>query len=203
MLSALPRIASSRTGLPRIDLPRCTLARAAVAAQAEAPRVLIKFVETFLVSQNWTVPYGVTSIDKTVGRGAPGEPAWPAGDYWVIYSVEDIDYVGPEYGEDSYSRTINRLEYADPGPNPQNLQSQYQPAQHRQVSTYEESEYGYDPGSPATSGAPSTGFGQTFPGGYGGTAYPVTNEVDVAVTAGQIIALTIPAEGFIEITYYK
>ncbi|MFC0132932.1 hypothetical protein, partial [Massilia eurypsychrophila] len=69
MLSALPRIASSRTGLPRIDLPRCTLARAAVAAQAEAPRVLIKFVETFLVSQNWTVPYGVTSIDKTVGRG--------------------------------------------------------------------------------------------------------------------------------------
>lgn len=50
-------------------------------------------------------------------------------------------------------------------------------------------------------GADATGFGQTFPGGVGGAATPVSL-TNVAVTPGASYGLIIPAGGSITITYY-
>lgn len=55
---------------------------------------------------------------------------------------------------------------------------------------------------PATTGASSTGFGKTFPGGTGGAA-STTIFTDVVVTPGASYNLVIPAGGLITITYYK
>lgn len=54
----------------------------------------------------------------------------------------------------------------------------------------------------ATTGASATGFGETFPGGVGGPATPVTHD-NVAVTPSASYPLVIPSGGSITITYQK
>lgn len=62
-------------------------------------------------------------------------------------------------------------------------------------------EYGpFVPGSPATTGASTTGFGKTFPGGTGGAA-PVTSFGDVPVTPGQTYSIVIANGGYLTLSY--
>ena len=53
-----------------------------------------------------------------------------------------------------------------------------------------------------TTGASTTGFGQTFVGGTGGAATAVTYN-NVAVTPNQAYTLTVPSGGSIQISYYS
>lgn len=61
----------------------------------------------------------------------------------------------------------------------------------------------YHPPIPATTGASSTGFSRTFPGSTGSVPPTPTVFTKVAVTPGQPYPLSIPAGGFITITYIK
>lgn len=55
---------------------------------------------------------------------------------------------------------------------------------------------------PATTGADSTGFGKTFPGGVGGAASTVSF-TNVAVTSGSSYNVVVPSGGSITISYYQ
>lgn len=55
---------------------------------------------------------------------------------------------------------------------------------------------------PATTGANTTGFGKTFPGGAGGPA-SVTSFTDVAVTENTSYPVTVPTGGSLTISYYR
>lgn len=61
----------------------------------------------------------------------------------------------------------------------------------------------YHPPIPATTGASATGFGRTFPGSTGDVQPTITAYTDIPVTPGTGYALSIPAGGFITITYIK
>jgi hypothetical protein len=58
----------------------------------------------------------------------------------------------------------------------------------------------YDYATPSTTGAVSTGFGKTFPGGVGGAGTPVTHN-SVVVTPGSTYNIVVAAGGAVQITY--
>jgi hypothetical protein len=60
----------------------------------------------------------------------------------------------------------------------------------------------YGTTTPATTGADTTAFGDTFPGGTGGPATP-TSFSNIAVTPGTAYPITVPSGGSLTITYYQ
>lgn len=65
-------------------------------------------------------------------------------------------------------------------------------------------EYGtYHPEVPPTQGTAAAAFGHIYPGSLGNVPVTPTTNTNIAVNPGQSYAFSIPAGGFITVTYYK
>jgi hypothetical protein len=178
-----------------------------LAVMGGAPELVAR---TFTSSQSVTIPFGVSRLESASGKGADGAPAstgepTPGRIGWKV--IYDRTYQRRDGGIDKTSSegppqfgTPKPGNYCDPTVETPDSTVYSSYTQCYIYVTYQEPD---TPGQeyPATTGAASTGFGLTFPGGAGGPA-SVTNHGATAVTAGQSYALTIPAGGSITISYY-
>ena len=203
---------------------------------------------TFVSSQSWTAPAGVTSLITLTGKGSDGTAQQdyytpvtsyaeqftgtlanaPYASWATIYSASNSKYStllarvglsGPSSGIDSQRwrvnssnnwalvTTANNLSAYTIGSVTNNTLGSPKTSGNVVYST----DFGsgatigwyvaVDYYTPATNGTNTTGFSQTFAGGTGGPATPVTY-TNVAVTPGSSYTLTIPSGGYITITYY-
>lgn len=152
--------------------------------------------ETFTSSRTWVAPLTTTKIESMTGKGGTGDASVWTGNYDYVKRyirtgpgvepTETFEYVGTYPGHAP-------ADYCDPpepittisGHTSQQLCHEYQ-----------------DEMTIATTGASTTGFGQTFVGGTGGAATPST-VTNVATTAGASYSLVIPSGGSLSITYYR
>jgi hypothetical protein len=158
---------------------------------------------TYTSSQTITIPAGVTNLVSVSGQGAPGTP----GTSTLVqqYSKTRKDYVmRNDLGGQIYTYTYETTYSNGPKPDDycQPVQTFYSgDVENYQQTCYEHADTSYYDSTPATTGANTTGFGQTFPGGVGKAATSVS-VANVAVTPGGQYALVIPAGGSITISYY-
>lgn len=158
------------------------------------PRVLV--TETFTSSRTWVAPLTTTKIESMTGKGATGTPsAWTGNhDKFKVTTLSgpgETDDVTYEY-IGTYSGSAP-TDYCD-APEPYtSIGTGYTT---RQVC------YDFINEMATTTGASTTGFGQTFVGGTGGAATPST-VTNVAATAGASYPLVIPSGGSLSITYYR
>lgn len=152
---------------------------------------------------SWTPPAGVTQIAVLVGKGQNGTPAE---DYYVWrYQQQRYQYYRVRHNGDIFTMDAGRYSYFDfmpadycdpPTPTPND------PTFSETWLCYFHSDTGYWETSAPTNGSATTGFGKTFPGGAGGPAVEQGFN-DVPVTPGQAYPLSIPATGYIKISYYE
>lgn len=181
-------------GLPR---RHCSVATA-VNNRPAGKRV----TETFFANVTWLAPVTTTRLEVAAGKGQDGDPGIDA-TYWYDEHVTTLaqrrDNSGLDTTYDNWTYNISGTapaNYSDPvvltPDDPTYTGSQ----------TFHEFTQHSDPGEPATTGASTTGFGKTFPGGNGGAA-SLTNFANVPVTPGGPHALVIPSGGSITFTYFK
>lgn len=161
--------------------------------------------QTFTSNATWVAPASTAVLETLTGQGGSGTPASTRDGYlyyelnyqmgqrrsdgvWESVSSETTgphfrevvpaDYCEPVVtsGDPEYSAYQRCYDYTTIGPSTEEVE--------------------------ATTGASTTGFGKTFPGGTGGAATPVTYN-SVAVTPGASYPLVIPSGGSITITYYE
>lgn len=150
---------------------------------------------TYASSQSVTIPFGVSRLETVVGEGADGSPGRLGWRRTSITTFERRDGQ-PEQLTDTgpvVYDTAKPSDYCDP-----TVETPDSTVYYRHTTCH----YYFDYSDPVTTGAASTGFSLTFPGGTGGpaTSTPFAN---VTVSGGASYALTIPSGGFITITYYK
>lgn len=163
-----------------------------------AARTLV--TETFTANQTWTAPKTTSQIEAASGYGAAGAPAH---DYVVQrYSRTTVTYNrNTATGETtSYNQGITYGSGAPPGnycdpetPTPSGVT----------YNCYDFADASYVDSTSPTTGADTTGFGKTFPGGYGGPASVTTYATPFAITPGGAYSLVIPSGGSLTISYYK
>lgn len=71
-----------------------------------------------------------------------------------------------------------------------------------QICYYNFIDNSYNFNNPATTGAPATGVGKTFPGSTGNVAQTATVFTNVAVTPGASYNIVVPTGGSVTISYY-
>lgn len=172
-------------------------------------------VGPYTASRTFIAPVTTSKIESITGRGAAGTPGgdnssityWYDEYYYYVYSGDGAGgvFVGPT----SYLGRTNKTSPTTP-PTPGDFC--YPPSSSSSMPPYTQQQlcYFYRDGStitggeyPATTGASVTAFGQTFPGGVGGPATPVTFR-DVPVTGGSSNQLVIPSGGEItSFSYYE
>lgn len=199
----------------------------ALMAAVFAPRVLQS--RTYTANTTVIIPPTMTQLETVVGQGAPGggsgiltavnvffvgsgSGASPAANDWsnVQPAVASAVSAVNAGGSGSYT-ALTLFKYADGTEDLTGATVSFSGAQAGTAAA------SFDPGwhtsGPITAsgaavvayqranGDPATGFGQSFPGGVGGVATPVSL-TNVAVTPGASYALVIPAGASISITYY-
>lgn len=170
--------------------------------------------ETFTSNRTWTAPAGVTKIDTVLGKGAAGSPASTSTVthyYHDEYAYDVYHHRDGTFTDTSNDKTlVSETEVASGStPLPSSHQSQHFDTPDDPDTDWFYVQYVYfrsqtstTETDPATTGASTTAFGKTFPGGAGGPATPASYS-NVAVVPGQSYAMTIPSGGSITITYLK
>lgn len=179
-----------------------------LARRGQAPNLVS---QTFTSSQTWVAPAGVSMLATVGGGGAAGAADYYTGgdttpgaktvmyDQFLIAKPGGTDYHSHSEGtwsgstqpENTYTRsyigdTSNVYDYND-------VYTSYVQAPDTTTPLVYHA---------ATTGASTTGFGQTFVGGTGGAATTSTVS-NVAVTPGASYTLSIPSGGSITITYFQ
>jgi hypothetical protein len=156
--------------------------------------------KTFTANATWPAPTTTNSLTTLVGKGGPGSPGSTSYYYDQVVTVYSQRRDGG-----GIDQQVVQTSTGIPGVAP----ADYCDAVVSTPSdpTYSSSQQCYDftqhsTSNPPTTGASTTGFGKTFPGGTGGAATPVTYN-NVAVTPGASYKLVVPAGGSITITYYQ
>lgn len=160
--------------------------------------------ETFTTNTTWPAPMTTNSLETLVGKGGSGTAADPGVAVYDRHkrifkqrrddgTVEEFDG-GWTYG---YGIGSPPADYCDalvstPG----------DPTYSASQTCYDFADGGIAGQQDPTTGAATTAFGKSFPGGVGGQATPVTYN-NVAVTPGNPYSLVIPGGGSITITYYR
>lgn len=155
--------------------------------------------KTFSGNATWTAPITTSRIEKAVGKGAAGQPGTPA------TPVQRTEY---QYG---FYKKTGGMDYetvvVDGWPKGSSYYCEaYQPFDNN--PDYSGYYVCYRPytelvgGSAATTGASTTAFGQSFPGGAGGPATDTTINT-IAITPGATYNIVVPAGGSLTITYYQ
>lgn len=160
--------------------------------------------QTFTANATFTAPFTTSSIDTASGKGANGGTAsggtttqWRTV-YQTIYSRRDGS---------GLEETVSYGPW-QPGPIPAGYSAYCDPATTTPDSTvYATMEKCYDYEQQTITdppveytGASTTAFGKTFPGGTGGPATTTTFS-NIAVTPGASYSIVVPSGGSITITY--
>lgn len=177
----------------------------------------VQVSQTFTANASWTAPVTTSRVDTAVGKGANGSPASSFTLYYndkYQFRVRHYANGGTNVGSSTRIAHDSASQfdpvpgnYCDPsnsgddgsGPIVVNGTS-YAMTSWEDCYHYERTytTYSYS----ATTGASTTAFGQTFPGGVGGPA-PTTTKTNVIVTPGASYSFVIPAGGSLTITYYQ
>lgn len=158
--------------------------------------------ETFASSRTWVAPLTTSKIESMTGEGADG--------------TTTTDYYIESYVYYQYRRDGGPVLYtSDPEYTGRSVSTAGAVAPDGFCLAYESGEWGILGNERATcytfnktgetistTGASTTGFGQTFAGGIGVTATPST-VTNVTITAGASYSLVIPSGGSLSITYYR
>jgi hypothetical protein len=181
-------------------------------ARLFCPSSTRQVTETFTSAspKTWVCPPGVTNLDVASGKGAAGTPATAGSPGYSTYDTHYIHYYqrkSPPDGNGGIDKVDGGWTYGTYGTAPNNY---CDPVKAETGSTvydasqecYEFTQHNYPPtpGTAATTGASSTGFNRTFPGGTGGAASTTTFN-NVPVVPNNPYPLVIPTGGTITITY--
>jgi hypothetical protein len=147
---------------------------------------------------SWVAPFTTSNIDTAIGKGAAGTPSDPG-----TYTTHYIDYLtrrsdgGVETldGGTTTSTGLAPADYCDP------VQSEDSSTVYSSSQRCYQFTQNYSPSS-ATTGASTTAFGKTFPGGTGGAATNTTF-TNIAVTPGGSYNIVVPSGGSLTFTYWK
>lgn len=164
--------------------------------------------QTFTANATWTAPVTTSSIDNASGKGAAGTPGTPdTGGRTGWYRLTITNYHRRDGSGTDQTSSSSAPVYGSPMPasycDPQVFYTT------SQSTVYDSSDTCYEylsytepttPGTPATTGASSTAFGKTFPGGTGGAA-TTTTFTNIAITPGASYSIVVPSGGSITITY--
>jgi hypothetical protein len=174
----------------------------------------VQVTKTFPIgTTTWTAPTTTSRIDSASGygaAGAPGDPGTP-------------DTITSKKVTHNYNVYIKRdgsgSDYTDQGytdgwpPDGQAYYDNVQTYSESDSTVYSGSENYHNPemqtttipGTPATdptTGAPTTAFSRSFPGGTGSGA-SVTTLTNLIVTPGASYSIVVPTGGSLTITYYQ
>lgn len=155
----------------------------------------------FTSNGTFTTPFGVSKVDLS-GKGAAGSPANPGTvvlSTFVQYTFTRRDGGGVDFQSSTVSgHPYGDASYCDPS-------APFTPEENATYSSYQACYYPQTDivgNSPATTGASTTGFGKTFPGGLGGAANTTTFN-SVTVTENTSYPIVVPTGGSLTITYYQ
>lgn len=145
-------------------------------------------------SSTYTVQDGVTRLDIE-GQGGAGNPEVAPDPFY------DYTYVTTIHHPDGSTTTETGGGSGPPGYAPDDY---CEGGMNSDGTTYETcyTFLQYGEGSPATTGADTTGFGVSFAGGTGGPAAPSISS-NVAVNANQAYPIFVATGGSMTITYWK
>lgn len=173
-----------------------------MAVMSGSPQLVTK---TYTSSQTITIPLGVSRLEKLTGKGAAGTPGYTEEGY--SYSVRATQERRlRSTGEWVETFSLNTSGFSTNYPTSGCGSSVSTPDNDtysaiRSCSYYSSIRADTNYVAPTT-GASTTGFGKTFPGGSGSAAELVTHN-NVVVKPGDPYALVVPSGGSITITYYQ
>lgn len=156
-----------------------------------------QIVLPFAASTTWTAPVTTSRIDKAIGKGADGAPA--QGSWGYQLTVQTLYYNKQGQQDGSATTTYDPVYRRSPP------QGDYCTGTQNSDGSRSETCYYYnefDDYTPATTGAPTTAFGQTFPGGAGKAATDTTIN-NIAITPGATYNIVVPPGGSLTITYFQ
>lgn len=158
--------------------------------------------QTFTGNATWPAPTTTSRIDTASGYGRAGSPGTPSKTGW--YRIVTTTYQRRD-GQPQQD-AVQEAPVFDGSPKPGNYCDA--PVQTPDSTVY----YSYvqcysyfsttQAGTPPTTGASTTAFGKTFPGGTGGPASTTTFS-NVIVTPGASYNIVVPSGGSLTITYFK
>ena len=163
--------------------------------------------KTFTANATVPIPQGVSRLESIVGKGGNGRPS--STEWFQKYQITRVenrrrrsDGIAIAYGSPVISTGFGSAPGSYCEPPDDHVPLPNDPVYSEKWFCYYYSDTSGEVTSPATTGASATGFGQTFVGGYGGSATPRTVN-NVAVTPGGSYQLVIPSGGSITISYYQ
>jgi hypothetical protein len=159
--------------------------------------------QTFTSNATWTAPTSVSSLVSLVGKGGTGQPE--SEQYMLRYTSQTNIYKRRRSDgvvEVTYGSIQTHIGSAPSDYCLSPIQTPGDPVYSESWTCVDYTDTSYWQYIPPTTGDSTTGFGKTFPGGYGGPASPATYN-EVAVTPGQSYSLVIPSGGSITISYYE
>lgn len=164
-----------------------------LASSASVPKVV-----TLTGNQTWIAPATLGVISKLVGIGGAGAPGggW---DGTHTHRTEKTYYNG---GTPDGAPVINYVSFTALGSAPGNYCEP--PVYETGVSwdNYQICHFYSNNIASQSTGAATTGFGKSFPGGVGGPATAVTYE-NIPAVSGDPYVLSIPSGGSLVITFYE
>jgi hypothetical protein len=159
---------------------------------------------TFTANATWTAPVTTSRIDTAVGKGADGSTTTTTTNGW--YSIITTTLHRRDGGTDqTASQTAGVF---DGSPMPSNYCDPTVYYTIEQSTVYTDSTKCYTfyatskTDTTTTTGASTTAFGKTFPGGVGGAA-SATSFSNVVITPGASYNIMVPPGGSLTITYFQ
>lgn len=168
------------------------------------------YTQTYAANTTFPVPVDVASVNLSGygAAGTPGTAGTPSRTGWYVIITDTFHRRDGGPADQTASQGPNVF---DGSPKPSNYCDPTVFYTMDQSAVYSDGTrcYNYytvtDPGTPSTpptTGASTTGFGKTFPGGTGGAA-STTIFSNVTVTPGANYSLVIPSGGSLTVTYTR
>jgi hypothetical protein len=178
----------------------------------------VQVTKTFPIgTTTWTAPTTTSRIDSASGYGAAGAPGDPGTPDTTTTTSKQVthnyrflirrDGTGNDTVDEGYTDGWppggtayydNYVTYSESDSTVYSGAEDYHAPETQTTTTT-------TPGTPATdptTGAPTTAFGRSFPGGTGGAA-SVTTLTNLIVTPGASYSIVVPTGGSLTITYYQ
>jgi hypothetical protein len=188
-----------------------TFGSASARAHGFAGRARKLVTETITSSRTWVAPTSTNRIETAGGYGAAGtpyDPGTPDQHGWYCITTVTFHKRDGSGVDQTASQGPNHLDgsavpsnYCDPTVFYTTAQSANYDYSTTCYNFYAVTVAGTPP-TPATTGASTTAFGKTFPGGTGGPASTTTFN-SISISPGASYPISIPAGGSLTISYYK
>jgi hypothetical protein len=170
----------------------------------------VQVTQTYSANATWTAPLTTSSIDTASGKGAAGTPGQAAYDDPSTTNnvkLEQYYYRRIDGGPDDTSTIKYNNAWSGTQPDNTSETGPISDGVHYEVTlitTYfvETTPGAHHDAIPPTTGASTTAFGKTFPGGTGGAASTTTFS-NIAVTPGGSYSIVVPSGGLITFTYWQ